>query len=407
MNILFISSLYPVTPNNDSTLITRALHNLVKHWNQESRVIVVRPVYLYPSEILKKIITRKSSSSIPKNFRKKFFTLDDIPVIVYPIYKIPKITYFFKPLYSFLDRYFRKIDFTPDIIIAHYDKSLHIGYTYSQRHQIPLVSGIHITPDLMTKDPADFTKRCRHILEKSTAIACRSNYIYNTIIQWFPQYREKCFIAFSGVQEQFINNPTTSIQRINSWKTTNTLFLITVSSLIERKKLDTILIALSKIKDKLDKLQWNFTIIGEGEEKENLQTLAKNLNIHNQVIFKGNLPHNQVMEELKKSNIFILVSYLETFGLVYLEAMAAGNLVIGAENEGIDGIIKHGQNGFLSPAGDPQSLTRLLEEILFHQSPQQLEHILIQAHETILKYTDRNAAKNYLQHLPVPDSQKQ
>lgn len=400
MNILFISSLYPVTPNNDSIIVTHALHNLVKYWNTEARVIVLRPVYLYPSEILKKIITRKSASPIPKNFRKKFFTLDNIPIIVYPIYKIPKIAYFYKPLYSFLDRYFRKIDFTPDIVIAHYDKSLHIGYQYSQHRQIPLVSGLHITPDLMAADPTDFTKRCSHILEKSAVIACRSNYIFNTIIQWFPQYKEKCFIAFSGVQEQFISNIATSIQRIDSWKTNNTLSLITVSSLIERKKLDTILLALSKIKDKLDKLNWKFTIIGEGEEKENLQTLAKNLEIHNQVIFKGNLPHNQVMEELKKSNIFILVSYLETFGLVYLEAMAAGNLVIGAENEGIDGIIKHRQNGFLSPAGDQLSLAQLLEEILFCQSPSQLEQILTQAHETILKYTDRNAAKNYLQHLP-------
>ena len=45
-------------------------------------------------------------------------------------------------------------------------------------------------------------------------------------------------------------------------------------------------------------------------------------------------------------NVWIMISKNETFGLVYLEAMARGCITIGSRNQGIDGVINHGVNGF-------------------------------------------------------------
>lgn len=396
MKILFISSLYPPVNDPDNIDFTRALHQLVKYWNQQQgvQVQVVRPVYIYFRELI--FGEKRKIDNYKKSPRKKFFSIDNVTITIYPVFKIPRIAYFYYPLYRYLDKYFKSIGFEPDIVLAHYDKSLHIGYQYSRRRNLPLVSGLHITPDLMTDDPKAFTRRCGKILAAAAAIACRSNYIYNKIAAWFPQYQEKCFIAFSGIEENLVEKPGNGIQRMKEWKNNGTLSIITVSSLIERKKIDTNLKALAKLKARIN---WTYTIIGDGELRPALGTLADELGIRERVRFKGVMPRQEVIQLLKQSHIFLLVSYLETFGLVYLEAMASGNIVIGSRGEGIDGIIQHEKNGFLSPAGEVEPLTAILEKIIFQLQENQLENILDNAHHTIKQYTDKNAAQNYMNRL--------
>ena len=65
---------------------------------------------------------------------------------------------------------------------------------------------------------------------------------------------------------------------------------------------------------------------------------------------------------LKQHDVFIMISKNETFGLVYLEAMAVGCITIASRQEGFDGIIKHGYNGFLCEAGNQEELEKLIKE---------------------------------------------
>jgi glycosyltransferase involved in cell wall biosynthesis len=393
MNILLISSLYPVTDDPGGEGVTSALHGFVKQWHGQAKVIVVCPVYLYVREWF----GGKPDRLPGKRFKREIISLDDVPVIIFPIFKIPRIAYFYYPLYRYLDNYLKSIHFKADVVVAHYDKSLGIGYRYSRGRGLPLVAGLHITPDLVSDDPGAFTKRCGGVLEAASAVACRSRYIYDKIREWFPHYREKSFIAFSGVEERLILEPGEGVKRMKQWKDRETTpAIITVSSLIERKKIAANLRALAQLKDKMD---WTYTIIGDGEERPRLELLAARLGIGGRVEFKGAMPRKKVMEELKRSHIFVMVSHLETFGLAYLEAMAAGNIVIGGRGEGIDGIIQHKKNGFLSPPGEAGPLTNILETIILRLSAAELENILENAHRTIREYTEENAAQNYWKQL--------
>lgn len=397
MKILFITSLYPATGDPEAMGLTRALHNLVKHWRQYpgADIRVVCPVYYY----IREIITGRSRDPAKKSFRVRTFTLEDVPVLVYPIFKIPRLLYFYRPLYRFLDRYLAREEFEPDVIVAHYDKSLNIGLHYSRRRNLPLVAGFHITPDLMTNNPGPFTRRCGNVLAHASVVACRSLYIRNKIIQWFPAYKEKCFIAYSGIEDSIIARPTAGVYRLQQWKSGDEkkkLSILTVGALIERKNHHISLKALAHLKDSAD---WTYTVIGDGEERPKLEMMVKQLGLSGRVEFKGILPRREVLKEMSRSHIFLLVSHMETFGLVYLEAMATGNIVIGAEAEGIDGIIVNGQNGFLSPAGDVESLTLLLENIMLNVTEPELEKMLLQANETLQLYTEEGAAMNYWQKL--------
>lgn len=396
MKILFISSLYPVDPDPDNVEVTRALHNLVRYWNRQEgvRVQVVRPIYIYFKELI--FLKKRKEKSYKKNLKKRFITIDNVPIVIYPVYKIPKVAYFYYPLYSFLNRYLKKIDCEPDIVVAHYDKSLIIGYGYSRGKGLPFVPGFHATPDLMVDQPGDFTRRCAKILEAASIIACRSFYIYDKIRGWYPHYQSKCFVAFSGLDENLILDIEFGLAKLKRWKEIGSVSILSVSSLIDLKNVDVNLRALAGLKGRID---WTYTIVGEGEERPKLEALTAELGIEDRVRFLGAKSHLEVIEEMKRSHIFVMVSYLETFGLVYLEALAAGNIVIGSRGEGIDGVIENARSGFLSPAGEVGPLKEVLEEIIFRNSEAELGRILVEANRIIRQFTDKNAAQTYLEQL--------
>lgn len=85
---------------------------------------------------------------------------------------------------------------------------------------------------------------------------------------------------------------------------------------------------------------------GNGSEKPYLEELVKNLGLEKQVKFLGALSRKEVAMEMNKCDCFILASPYETFGVVYIEAMACGKPVIGIHNGGADDIINE-MNGII------------------------------------------------------------
>lgn len=78
---------------------------------------------------------------------------------------------------------------------------------------------------------------------------------------------------------------------------------------------------------------------GDGSQKEGLKILANNLGIKNQVVFLGALSRENVAKNMNECNVFVLSSRYETFGVVYIEALASGKPVIGTYNGGAEDII--------------------------------------------------------------------
>jgi glycosyltransferase involved in cell wall biosynthesis len=145
-------------------------------------------------------------------------------------------------------------------------------------------------------------------------------------------------------------------------------------------------------------INWNFSIIGSGDEEEKLKNQAQHLNLSDNVKFCGQYNRDDVIRNLLKSDIFILPSYDETLGLAYLEAMACGCITIGSENEGIDGIIVDGENGFLCDPFDDRSISiKLLEAVTL--KPEHLNNILENVKKTIRNFSIRQKSKEYLDHV--------
>jgi glycosyltransferase involved in cell wall biosynthesis len=75
--------------------------------------------------------------------------------------------------------------------------------------------------------------------------------------------------------------------------------------------------------------------------------------------------------------------------------MAKGCIVIGTEGQGIDGIVKHGENGFLCKARDLDGLAELIKHIINLSQPR-LQQISSKAIATAMELTDKKVAEHYI-----------
>ncbi|NNK40541.1 MAG: N-acetyl-alpha-D-glucosaminyl L-malate synthase BshA [Winogradskyella sp.] len=103
-------------------------------------------------------------------------------------------------------------------------------------------------------------------------------------------------------------------------------------------------------------------MVGEGPEKEQAEKLVEELGLSEKVIFFGN--SNEIDRILSFSDLFLLPSKTESFGLAALEAMASGVPVISTNTGGLPEVNKHGFSGFLSKVNDIEDMTTNAIKIL-------------------------------------------
>jgi glycosyltransferase involved in cell wall biosynthesis len=102
-------------------------------------------------------------------------------------------------------------------------------------------------------------------------------------------------------------------------------------------------------------------IVGDGEEKNNLENLVKKLNLNVCATFIGMVPNETVPEYMVASDVFVLPSLSEGFPVVILEAMASALPIVTTKVRGLPEIIKNGVNGILV---EPRNSEEIAEKVL-------------------------------------------
>ncbi|MDG1251302.1 MAG: N-acetyl-alpha-D-glucosaminyl L-malate synthase BshA [Flavobacteriaceae bacterium] len=118
------------------------------------------------------------------------------------------------------------------------------------------------------------------------------------------------------------------------------------------------------------KIKSKLMMVGEGPEKKRAIQYVNEKGLEEQVLFLGN--SNEIDKILCYSDLFLLPSEKESFGLSALEAMAHGVPIISSDAGGIPEVNKHGKTGYLSKIGDTESMTlnalSLLQNKILHKS---------------------------------------
>lgn len=165
--------------------------------------------------------------------------------------------------------------------------------------------------------------------------------------------------------------------------------IISVGFLEERKGYRYSIEALSMLAK--EGYSFKYVVIGDGKEKDKYVNMVMEYGIEKNVEFKGRLQHDQVLEEMQSSDLFLLPSWNEAFGIVYLEAMSCGIPVVGTLCEGIEDIIVNNKNGFLVRKQDSYSIYRIIKLLI--DNPTERINIGIQGKITATNYTWKKNAK--------------
>ena len=356
MKILFVTDLYPIGDEN----IAKALFFFVQEWQKQGhRVEVIRANFITNTLLRGRKI--KEEKIYVENGTK--------------IYNLNFHTPFFFDVYNKLPKDFSLKNY--DVMISHMPCGALMANKLLKKNKIKYICAVHCS-DIQVLTNWKYLP-FRNCLKKAyfnaDKIAARSLILKRKIEKIIPN--NKTFVAYSGTATEIINKPLSE-----------QITVTTVGSFIKRKNIDVVINAIKEMPEV------RLNIIGSGREEKKLKELAKGCSNIN---FLGQLVHSNVIEELKKSDIFVLLSDNETFGLSYLEAMATGNIVIGRKCDGIDGILQNEVNGFLI---NPQKeeLKKCLEKI-FSMETLKLSEIRANCQETIKQYTSKSAADNYIKKI--------
>jgi phosphatidylinositol alpha-1,6-mannosyltransferase len=145
--------------------------------------------------------------------------------------------------------------------------------------------------------------------------------------------------------------------------------LLTVSRLVSRKGIDTVLLSLPALLEEFPNLCYQ--IGGKGPERESLEALANDLGVARAVRFLGFVPDEALPDLYRSASVFVMptreeveASSVEGFGIVYLEASASGLPVVAASSGGAVEAVRDGQTGLLVPPDDPARLAEALGTLL-------------------------------------------
>jgi glycosyltransferase involved in cell wall biosynthesis len=139
--------------------------------------------------------------------------------------------------------------------------------------------------------------------------------------------------------------------------------VICLGRLYKMKGQDVLLQAVALLKDD-PTLDFTVEFVGEGNLKESLEQLARDLGVADRVTFTGGVKYPEAMQKLTQAAISVMPSRAEAFGFVNVESMATYTPVISTRVDGIAEIVRDGEDGFLVPPDDSAALAEKLKLLL-------------------------------------------
>lgn len=215
----------------------------------------------------------------------------------------------------------------PDIIHAHFAEQGYYAAGIAERYQIPFViteHSSHMAKKQISRSLLKTAKKAYHSADQVVAVgnALADNIELNTGFA--------CEVIPNIVDvNQFV---------IKKQRDDGQFKFISVGRLIPLKQMDILIDAFAKVKCSCP--QATLDIFGDGEEKEKLQKKIEQSSLVDSVVLHGAVMREDIANALAQSDCFVLLSKSETFGVAFIEAMAAGLPVIGLKCGGPEEFVR-------------------------------------------------------------------
>ena len=138
--------------------------------------------------------------------------------------------------------------------------------------------------------------------------------------------------------------------------------ILSVARMYPRKRLEDLLEAVALLRRRIPDVR--LSIVGDGPERDRLLGRHAALDLGDAAVFLGEVSRNRLAEEYVNADCFCLPSVQEGFGIVFLEAMAAGLPIVACRAAAVPEVVPDGVAGVLVAPRRPDQLTDALEEVL-------------------------------------------
>jgi glycosyltransferase involved in cell wall biosynthesis len=138
--------------------------------------------------------------------------------------------------------------------------------------------------------------------------------------------------------------------------------ILTVGRLSKEKAHIDLLAAFKLLRESNPELRARLIILGDGPERERLETAAQSIGVKDSIVFAGQL--SDVWPFYSAADVFVLPSHSEGSPNVLLEAMTAGTPIVATAVGGVPEMVEHDESALLVPASDPPALAEAIVRVL-------------------------------------------
>jgi N-acetyl-alpha-D-glucosaminyl L-malate synthase BshA len=229
-----------------------------------------------------------------------------------------------------------------------------------EKRDIKIITTLHGTDITLVGLEPNFLPLVNFSIEKSDAVTAVSRFLKEKTITQYEIKKEVEVIPNFIDTEQFKPNP--NCQYRDHIAPNGEKILIHTSNFRPVKRVPDVI----KIFDKVNKeIPSKLLLIGDGPDRFECEQLTRQLNISDKVKFLGK--QEAIVDILNASDLFLLPSQSESFGLAALEAMACGLPVIASSVGGIPELVKHNECGFVSEIGDIDRMAKYSIDLLTNE----------------------------------------
>ncbi len=227
--------------------------------------------------------------------------------------------------------------------------------------QIPVITTLHGTDITLVGRDKTYSPVVTFSMNESNAITAVSKNLRDETYKNFKMEKEIEVIYNFVDIKRFNRNPVTAFKQVLA--PNNERIFLHASNFRRVKRVDDVVKVFTKVNKEIPS---KLLFVGDGPERSHIEGLCRESCAHADIRFLGR--QEQMEDILAISDLFILPSEYESFGLVALEAMAAGVPVISTNVGGLPEINIEGVTGFLSNVGDVDGMSNKIINILSNET---------------------------------------
>ena len=224
--------------------------------------------------------------------------------------------------------------------------------------RLPFVTTLHGTDITLVGLDRSYLPITRYSIEESDGVTAISQYLRETTLKEFD-IKNHIEVVYNFVNCDVYVRDADAPKRRAEYAAPEERILVHLSNFRPVKRLTDVVEIFDRVRKKVPA---KLLLVGDGPDRSKAEWLAVQKGIHDHVIFLGK--QDRVQEKLAISDVMLLPSELESFGLAALEAMACEVVPIATRAGGLPEVVDHGKTGYLAEGGDVETMARYAIELL-------------------------------------------